>query len=66
MSPIGRHLKERERDDEPYGHILVTVLEPQNVSTVMNLFDFSLLSVEFVDDGVTVIALVSATTRLGM
>ena len=51
-----RHLKERERVDEPYGYILVSIRELQNFPTVPDLFDLSLLSVEFVDDGVTVVA----------
>ena len=50
------HLKKRERVNEPYGCILMSIRELHNFPTVPDFFDLSLLSVEFVDDGLTVVA----------
>ena len=50
-----RHLKERERIDEPYGRLFVRVGELKDFPTVSDLFNLSLLSVEFVDDRITVV-----------
>ena len=49
------HLKERERINESYGRLFVRVGELKHFPTVSDLFDLSLLLVEFVDDGITVV-----------
>ena len=51
-----RHLKERERVDESHDGLFARVRELEHFPTVSDLFDLSLLSVEFVDDRVTIVA----------
>ena len=50
-----RHLEEGERIDEPYGCLFVRVRELEDFPTVSDLFNLSLLPVEFIDDRVTVV-----------
>ena len=50
------HLEEGERIDESYGRLFVRVGELKDFPTVSDLFNLSLLPVEFIDDGITVVA----------
>ena len=50
-----RHLEEGERVDESYGRLFVRVRELEDFPTVSDLFNLSLLSVEFINDRVTVV-----------